>query len=171
MAHDLRLRPLRLEDEMAARAAHEAMLADGFEFLLSYDPAEPWGRYVARLDGHRCGIGLGPGLVPATFLVACVEGVVVGRVSIRHGLNEHLAAVGGHIGYGVLAPHRRRGHATEILRQALVVARSVGVQRVLVTCDDDNVGSATVIERCGGILHSTVVPADGGPRKRRYWIA
>ena len=63
------------------------------------------------------------GHVPSTFLVADVGGVIVGRTSIRHELNEFLAREGGHIGYGVLAEHRRRGYATEILRHSLVVAR------------------------------------------------
>jgi predicted acetyltransferase len=54
---------------------------------------------------------------------------------------------GGHIGFGLVAKHRRRGYGTEILRQSLVIARAVGIDRVLVTCDDDNVGSAAVIER------------------------
>jgi predicted acetyltransferase len=78
--------------------------------------------------------------------------------------------VGGHIGYGVLAQYRRRGYATEILRQSLVVARSVGVGRVLVTCDDDNVGSAAVIEAIGGRLENVVDAAPGKAPKRRYWI-
>ena len=110
------------------------------------------------------------GLVPATFLVADVDGVLVGRTSIRHELDEFLAREGGHIGYAVVAEHRRRGYATEILRQSLVLARAVGVDRVLVTCDDDNVGSATVIERCGGVFESLVDSSEGGPPKRRYWI-
>ncbi|MGH9210562.1 MAG: GNAT family N-acetyltransferase [Acidimicrobiales bacterium] len=83
---------------------------------------------------------------------------------------EFLSREGGHIGFGVLAEHRRRGHATEILRQSLVVARAVGIDRVLVTCDDDNVGSATVIERCGGVLTDRL---DMGPDLaplRHYWI-
>jgi predicted acetyltransferase len=52
----------------------------------------------------------------------------------------------------VLPAYRRRGYATEILRQALIVGRSLGIDRVLVTCDDDNVGSVRVIESCGGNL-------------------
>jgi predicted acetyltransferase len=62
--------------------------------------------------------------VPATFLVADVDGAIVGRVSIRHELNDHLTHFGGHIGYGVRPAHRRRGYATEILRQSLVIARA-----------------------------------------------
>ena len=166
----LRLRPLRLDDEVEFAAAHRAMEADDFEFGLGYSPGAPWAKYVERVAKQRCGIGLGPGMVPATFLVADVGGQIVGRTSIRHELNEHLTRVGGHIGYGVLAAHRRRGYATEILRQSLVIARAVGVERALVTCDEGNIGSATVIERCGGVYDSSVDIGDGSPPKRRYWI-
>jgi len=51
-----------------------------------------------------------------------------------------------------------------------VIARAVGIDRVLVTCDDDNVGSAAVIERCGGVFDSLVEPTEGRTLTRRYWI-
>ena len=82
--------------------------------------------------------------------------------------NEYLLAEGGHIGYAVRPGHRRLGYATEILRQSLVVARAGGVQQILVTCDDDNVGSAKAIEANGGLLEN-IVDIDGVPM-RRYWI-
>ena len=163
-AENLRLRPLRLDDEAAFAAAHAAMKADAFEFGLGYASAPSWARYVATLDAWRRDIDVPPGYVASTFLVAVVAGEIVGRTSIRHELNEFLAREGGHIGYGVLAPYRRRGYATEILRQSLVIVRSVGVDRVLVTCDDDNVGSAAVIERGGGVFESLIEPAAGGTR-------
>jgi predicted acetyltransferase len=94
----------------------------------------------------------------------------VGRVSIRHELNDFLAHEGGHIGYCVLAEHRRRGYATEILRQGLVIASSVGIDRVLLTCDEHNIGSATVIQRAGGVYESTVTDTEDGVPKHRYWI-
>jgi len=67
------------------------------------------------------------------------------------------------------ARYRGRGYATEILRQSLIVARAEAVDRVLVTCDDDNAASATIIERLGGVLEDVRDGSDGIP-KRRYWI-
>jgi len=169
---DLRLRPLRASDEAAFSAAHEEMAQEAFPFGLGYDPEGSFADYLSALEvisegGHLP--GRWEDWVPSTFLVAEVDGTLIGRSSIRFALNDFLAHEGGHIGYSVLAAHRRRGYATEILRQSLVIARDHGVGRVLVTCDDDNVGSVTVIERCGGVLESVVVAADRD-RVRRYWI-
>lgn len=166
----LRLHPLRLEDERAAREAHETLAAAGYTFLLDHDPDEPWASVVERDRRQLQGFDLPPGRVPAAFLLAWVGDRIVGRASIRLELNEYLASAGGHIGYAVLPEHRRRGHATEILRQSLVVARAAGIREVLVTCAVDNVGSRTVIERCGGEFESTVHDPKEHVEKRRYWI-
>ena len=169
-ATSIRLRPLRSDDEQACIDAHAAMADDGFEFLLRYDPSRPWPEHVRRTHAMACGRDLPDGWVPGVFLVAELDGVIVGRSSVRFALNPWLEMVGGHIGYGVLAEHRGRGHATEILRQSLVIARAHGVADVLVTCDEHNVASASVIERCGGDLDGVVDDPAGGPRKRRYWF-
>ena len=170
MNDDLRLRPVRVENEPVALSGQEAMEPEGFSFLLGRDASAPWSQYVQTLKDRRCGINVVDGWVPSTFLFAVVGEQVVGRVSIRHELNEHLSTVGGHIGFGVLPQFRRRGYATEIFRQALVIARSLGIDRVLVTCDDDNVASAKTIDRCGGVFETTVFNDHEGVTKRRYWI-
>jgi predicted acetyltransferase len=89
----------------------------------------------------------------------------LGRLTIRHRLTSQLRNVGGHIGYGVRPSARRRGHATAMLAAALPVARGLGIDRVLVTCDHDNIASRKVIEANGGVLQE--------PRGviLRYWIA
>jgi predicted acetyltransferase len=164
----LRLRPYRLDDEAAALAINEAMVADDFMFLLGWNDAITWSEFLAALEDQRQGRNLRGDQVPAVQLAADVAGAVVGRVSIRFELNEFLAQKGGHIGYGVAPEYRRRGYASEILRQALVVIRAAGVNPVLVTCDEDNVASARTIERNGGLYESSV-PHDGSAI-RRYWI-
>jgi predicted acetyltransferase len=85
-------------------------------------------------------------------------------MSIRHELNDWLREVGGHIGYDVRRSRRREGHATAMLRAALVVAHDLGIERALLTCDDDNLASRLVIERNGGVLEGTRAG------KLRYWV-
>lgn len=105
-----------------------------------------------------------PGLVPDTKLWMVDGEEFLGYLSLRHELNDHLRREGGHIGYSVRPSARRRGLATQALRQALDRARDLGLDRVLVTCNDDNVPSARTIERNGGVLE------DISSGKRRYWI-
>ena len=164
------LRPPARSDEDQARHAHEELAEEGFEFLLDLRDGEPWTAYVDRSDRQRRGIDMPAGWVPATFFIADVEGQVVGRVSIRHELNAFLAEFGGHIGYAVRPAFRRRGYATAILLQSLQTARSLGIEQALVTCDVDNVGSAKVIEKCGGVFEGVATGRDGITDRRRYWI-
>jgi predicted acetyltransferase len=166
----IRLRPPREGDEQAVRAAQIALKEDDFGFAFGLTPDTPWMSYLEWLAREQAGISLAPDRVPGTFLLAEVAGQLVGRASIRHELNDWLLAHAGHIGYGVLPQFRRRGFATQILQQSLIIARAFGVDRVLVTCDDHNVDSAAVIERCGGRRDEQWPTTPGTVPKRRYWI-
>jgi predicted acetyltransferase len=167
---ELRLRPLRAQDEQLARRAQVELAGAAFDFLLDWSESLRWADYLARLSAQARGADLAPGRVPATFLVAVVDGTIVGRASIRHELNDFLLHFGGHIGYCVRPEFRRRGYATEILSQSLVVARSLGVEPVLVTCDEDNVASAAIIERAGGVLEDIRLDPSENVRRQRFWI-
>jgi predicted acetyltransferase len=170
-ASDLRLRPLTVEDEPIALLAHTELAAEKFSFLLGQaETPEPWSRYIARLAALSRGENVPAGLVPATFLVADVGGVIVGRTSLRHELNEYLATWGGHIGYAVRPAYRRRGYGTAILRATLKLAERHAISPALIVCDETNLASAAVIERCGGELESVIPGHDGGPAQRRYWV-
>jgi len=90
---------------------------------------------------------------------------VVGFLALRHRLNEWLLNEGGHIGFSVRPSRRREGHAHQALKLALPGAKRLGLDRVLLTCDEDNDGSRLTIEGNGGVYE------DSRNGKRRYWIA
>ncbi|MET9491128.1 GNAT family N-acetyltransferase [Nocardia sp. NPDC006630] len=87
----------------------------------------------------------------------------------RHTLNDYLRQRGGHIGYAVLAEHRRRGYGTQILCRSIPVAQQLGIGNILISCDETNTGSRRIIESCAGQLESTLTWSDG-TRILRYWI-
>jgi len=160
-----------LDEEDEFLRAHRATSPDVPNFLHHYEEGMPLARYLEVLAQHERGERLPPGLVPSTFLFAFVDDRIVGRVAIRHSLNAFLERTGGHIGYVVVPEFRRRGYATTILRLALQIARhEIGLERVLITCDVDNVASKRTIERNGGVLEG-IIEAPGFEKPlRRYWI-
>jgi predicted acetyltransferase len=162
----LTLRPLSKTDkESFLNAVSEFKAHDPFwEFAFSFKETDDYDRYIETVEDWANGRHLAPGHVPASCFVAVVDGKIIGRVSIRHTLNDFLMKVGGHIGYGVIPSCRRKGYATEILRQSLPIAKSLGINRLLLTCDEGNVGSYRTIEKNGGVLEKS---AEG---KRRYWF-
>ena len=96
---------------------------------------------------------------------------MVGRVSIRHQLDDRMRAIGGHIGYAVVPEFRRRGCATAMLRRSLEYARGrLGLERVLLTTDDTNAGSIRTIEGCGGVFAGYGMWPDIEAPRRRYWL-
>ena len=163
------LRRLTLADEADTKAAVAELEAEGGHWSYRYRPDLDWPAYVELVHGGEDGRDLPQGFVANADLVADVDGVVVGRASLRFELNEFLRTLGGHIGYAVRPQFRRRGYATEILRQSVDLLGARGISPVLVTCDDDNLASAKVIEANGGVLES-VVPGVADMPKRRYWI-
>ncbi|RDG39742.1 GNAT family N-acetyltransferase [Streptomyces corynorhini] len=127
---------------------------------------EVFAEYVARLNAEPLEeTPRSEGWVPSTTLWYAEGGTFLGRLSIRHRLNPFLRELGGHIGYAVRPTARRQGHATAMLIASLPVARRIGIDSVLVTCDTTNEGSRKVIEGAGGVLEDE----RGG--KLRFWVA
>lgn len=168
----LELRPLRPEDEASFRAAVYAFENEvpHFRFAFDFDDSNPFPEYVRKTEGWPYSTEISDKWVPNSFFVGVVDGKVVGRLSLRHCLNDSLEQVGGHIGYGVVPDCRRMGYATEMLKQSLPIAASLGIRKVLVTCDTNNAGSRATIERCGGVFENITNDPTLEIQKRRYWI-
>ncbi len=171
MQTDLVLRVPKEDEEQEFLRAHRTTSPEVPYFLHYYQEGMAFRRYLEVLAEQARGENLPPNHVPSTFLFAFVATRIVGRVSIRHSLNPFLERVGGHIGYVVVPECRRRGYASAILRLSLQMAHDMlGIHRVLVTSDDDNIGSIKTIEKNGGILEDIVSGPDVEKPKRRYWI-
>lgn len=110
------------------------------------------------------------GLVPdSTFFCLDEErDIMVGAVNIRHYLNEALLLNGGHIGDGVRPSERRKGIATRMISLALDECRKLGIKKVLMVCDKENIGSVKSIRNNGGVLENEVIV--DGVVEQRYWI-
>lgn len=133
------------------------------------DSAAGFAAWVARLRAEEdVTRPAEPGWVHCTYRWIVEGDRPLGAIALRHELNDRLLAHGGHIGYGVRPAERGRGLARWAVGEMLPVARELGIDRVLITCDDDNLASARTIERSGGVLQDVTEP-EGKP-VRRYWI-
>ena len=135
-------------------------LKDAITYEVWYDALQKNSREETVADGF----------VPATCYLAIdkFSGQLVGMLDIRHRLNDHLLQFGGHIGYSVVKAQRQKGYAREILSKALKVCGEMGLSKVLVTCDKENIASARTILGNGGVLENEVEKENAVTQ--RYWI-
>jgi predicted acetyltransferase len=135
-----------------------------------------YNKWLQLLDTHSGGVDLEYPWVKSDTYLAIRENdnKIIGMVNIRHGLNENLLKENGHVGYLVRPSDRRKGYATEILRLALAKLAKKRVNKVLVCCNKENIGSVKTIQKNGGILENEVEHSASSPSNRiifqRYWI-
>ena len=103
------------------------------------------------------------------FLLDIERNILLGAVNIRHYLNDYLLKYGGHIGDGIRPSERGKGYGTEMIRLALIECKKLGINKVLMVCDKDNIASAKTIINNGGKLENEIIDEDGDTNQR-YWI-
>ncbi|MEV0269254.1 GNAT family N-acetyltransferase [Hamadaea sp. NPDC050747] len=156
---------LEFRDEWGGEEVH------GTGLSAKYDVSTPegfaaWVAYLRRQSDTS--VPVEEGRVHADYWWIAEGDEILGAITLRHQLTDFLLNAGGHIGYGVRPSARRRGIASWALAEVLRRAQQRGLDRVLITCDDANTGSARTIERNGGVLEDVRDTALG--RTRRYWV-
>jgi predicted acetyltransferase len=130
---------------------------------------DAFARWVAHLKAMAdSATQLPDGHVHASYWWITDSDQYIGAITLRHRLTPALIEVGGHIGFSVRPSARRMGYASWALGAVLERARTRGMPKVLVTCDEDNVASARVIEVNGGVLED--IRQTASSPARRYWI-
>ena len=133
--------------------------------------AKDFSGFLQQLEDQKDRTKIVPDRVPATnYWLYKDNSTLIGHLPLRHELNEDLLRFGGHIGYWISPSYRRQGYGKEILRLGLEKAREFGLSRVLVTCDETNIGSQKIIGANGGKLENALAIEGEPVRKLRYWI-
>ncbi len=109
--------------------------------------------------------------VPSNVYIAVRlnDNKIVGIIDLRHHINHPILSTwGGHIGFYVRPSERRKGYATEMLRQNLLNCRRLGIEKVLITCDAINTASERTILANGGVFEKYIEV--GSTMMKRFWI-
>jgi predicted acetyltransferase len=117
-----------------------------------HDLKDNFDSYLKKISDAAKGVGLPAGYVPQSDFWLVDNGQYIGRISIRHTLTDHLLNIGGHIGYDIRSSKRQKGYGTKILALALPRAKELGLDKVLLTCDEINIPSRKIIEANGGLF-------------------
>lgn len=142
---------------------------NGVGALDRYDNYEEW---LAKLARDLDLANIPEGKVPANtyFFVRSTDNKIVGMINIRHKLNDFLLREAGHIGYSIRPTERRKGYGSLMLSLALGKSKELGLDKVLITCDKINTGSARVIQNNNGILENEIYSETFSEVIQRYWI-
>jgi len=151
---------------------HELTMADesfsGCSYLEDYEDILTWiEKTKLHSDPETCPEDRTPA---STFLAVREEDDrIVGIIDLRHNIKkEALRVWAGHMGYSVRPSERRKGYAKEMLRLNLDNARAIGIEKLLLTCNEDNIASEKTILANGGVLESIIEV--NGKNIKRFWI-
>ncbi len=142
---------------------------DGCGSLRKFDRTQDW---IDQVEALKNAETTPPHGVPCSQYIYVRESdrKVVGVIQIRHRFNEYSEKYAGHIGYSVCPSERRKGYATQMLRETLPKCKALGIDNVLISCVVGNEGSRKVILNNGGVYESTVYEPTKQIYLERYWI-
>lgn len=113
---------------------------------------------------------INPDYSPQTTFGIFDNGKLIGGFNLRHVIKGQLINHGGNIGYLIRPSERRKGYGTKLLSLALEKAKNMHLNKVLVMCIKENIGSEKVIINNGGIYENDYFDSTTGNTFKRFWI-
>jgi predicted acetyltransferase len=144
----------------------------GYESYDLYIKAEGnFEEFVNDLIDFSKGINIPEGWVPcSSFWLLDDSGEVVGVIRIRHCADNDYLQMIGHIGYEIKSSHRKEGYGSKILELGLIEARKLGLEKVLITCNEDNIASRRIIEKFNGQYKKFFIDDESGKNVLQYEV-
>lgn len=144
----------------------------GYESYELYTKAEEdFQEFVTDLTNSSKGFNIPQGWVPcSSYWLVDDSGEVVGVIRIRHRVDSDYLQMIGHIGYEIKSSRRKEGYGSKLLELGLTEARKIGLEKVLITCDEDNVGSIRIIEKFNGKYKKSFVDDESGKNVLQYEV-
>ena len=142
-------------------------IAYGTQHLYDYNSLEDW---IEQLRLNEKEETVESGRPPSYEFMAIrkEDGKIIGMINVRYNLTDDMLIYLGHIGYCVRKSERRKGYAAEMLRLALLEAKKIGLDKVLLTVDSDKTASIATMKKNGAILENEV--PYNNKITQRYWI-
>lgn len=135
----------------------------GYESYEHYTKAETdFEEFIEDEKNASKGINVPEGWVPcSSYWLVDASDEVIGVIRIRHRVDNEFLQIIGHVGYEIKSTCRKQGYGSKLLKLGLVEAKKIGLQKVLITCEEDNIGSKRIIEKFNGMYKKRLVDEDG----------
>lgn len=104
------------------------------------------------------------------LLIREFDNRIIGSINVRWNLTEEMKQFGGNIGYGIRPTERRKGYNKINLYLGLIEAQKLGLDKLMLDCDVNNLGSERTMQALGGILERTEVDPYDGLLTSVYWF-
>ena len=150
----------------------EDVKSTGYESYELYTKSEEdFEEFVTDLTNSSKGINLQDGWAPCScYWLVDDSGEVIGVIRIRHRVDSDFLQMIGHIGYEIKSSRRKEGYGRKLLELGLTEARKMGLEKVLITCDEDNIASLRIIQKFNGKYKKLFVDDESGKNVLQYEV-
>ncbi|MDF1617979.1 GNAT family N-acetyltransferase [Petrocella sp. FN5] len=144
----------------------------GYESYTHYVKAEKnFSEFMNELIDMSEGVNIKKGWAPcSSYWLIDNNEEVIGVIRIRHRVDNDSLEMAGHIGYEIKSSKRKKGYGQRLLELGLMEARKIGLQKVLITCDEDNVASKRMIEKCKSKYKKSIFDEESGKNILQYEV-
>lgn len=134
-----------------------------------YEAATSPAEYLETIVEYAKGKQLPEGWVPITTYFGIENNTILGAIRVRHGTNDYIKKVIGHVGYETRPSARGKGVAQALLKW--VIKHHQLANDIILTCAESNTASKKVIEKCGGQLTGSFYDEEDSEMRLYYSLS